>query len=195
MPNSFIAFPVPASSWLMDLPPAPAGIRLLDSADLHLTIAFLGSIAEERARASFECLTEDPSDRIFARLGAVVPLGNPRHPSALSALVEGRTEGGDPIRDAIGALRDTALVAAGLPPDTREPLPHITLARIGRKAIARAHALEWAARIDLTRIHVCLERIALYRTAREPGPRSFEILESVAAGRVSRDPDPCSPST
>ena len=180
--NSFMALTVRAGSWLSMLPPAPQGTRLMGAADLHLTVAFLGGLAEARARHAFETLARDPVERVFATLGAVVPLGHPRRPSALSALVEGRTDSGQALDEAIRGWRDRALVAAELAPEERDPLPHITLARLGRSAVARRDGLDWAARIDLERASVQLDRFALYRTRRERSDRLFEILDSVELG-------------
>ena len=109
-----------------------------------------------------------------------MPLGHPRRPSALSALVEGRTGTGQTLDEAILLFRDRALVAADLAPEERDPLPHVTLARLGRSAAARRNGLDWASRIALEREPVLLDRLALYRTLRQRSDRVFEILDSVA---------------
>lgn len=103
-------------------------------------------------------------------------LGSPRRPSALSALVaEGRSE----LASAIGQLRGPLLLAAGAPPDTREPLPHVTLARIQRKASSseRRAAVAWASELDLSSVSFCIDALGLYTWAQDRAERLFTIKE------------------
>ena len=189
--SSFLAFPVPPGGWLAKLPPTPKGTRLMAGADLHLTVAFLGALDEPRARHAFSVLAAEPIARVFGTLGEVVPLGPPRRPSAVAALCDARTETGQPLEEAILAQREHALAAAGLPQESRDPLPHITLARPGRSVADRRSALDWASRIDLEQAPIRLERFALYRSVRrrnalERGGPRFEILDSVELPTASR---------
>src|SRR6185436_3652410 len=53
MANWFIGLPIPAGAWLEALPAVPEGCRLFDAGDLHLTVAFLGHVSEDAARAAW----------------------------------------------------------------------------------------------------------------------------------------------
>ena len=106
-------------------------------------------------------------------------LGSPRRPSALSALVaEGRSE----LASVIGQLRGPLLLAAGAPPDTREPLPHVTLARIQRKASSseRRAAMAWASAIDLSSVSFRMDALGLYTWAEDRTARLFTIVERLS---------------
>jgi 2'-5' RNA ligase len=186
MPNWFIALPVRGEGWWAELPPAPAGLRIFAASDLHITVAFLGDVGESRARMAFELASEWPADPIAFSLGEVRPLGSPRRPSALSALVD---EGGPALSRGIELCRDEMLEAAGARPDTRPPLPHATLARIRRKAsnAQRRRALEWASTPGFPRPSLLADRIALFTWSRERSRRLFDI---VALRDLGLEPSP-----
>lgn len=147
--------------------------------DLHMTVAFLGRVGERRAREAFESLSPESVERLGIRLGAVMPMGNPRRPSALSALVSGQTSRGGSVEDTMLALRDPLLDAAGAPPDARPARPHVTIARIRRKAGARERqqALEWAEAIDLSPIQLSLDSIALYTGSASGSERAYDLVQ------------------
>lgn len=106
-----------------------AGARWQDDAQLHLTLRFIGEVDRHRA--------ED----VAAALGAV---HHPRFALALAGLGQfdrnGRIDSlwaGVTPHDAVTALHnkvDQALARIGIAPDTRAFLPHITIARFGRKS-------------------------------------------------------------
>jgi 2'-5' RNA ligase len=106
----------------------------------------------------------------------VEPLGNPRKPSALCAIVDlGRVEISEMITDARGPV----LAAAGAPEDRRPPLPHMTLARVQRRASAseRREALRWARGIDLRGLTFTVSEVALYTWAEDRQERLFKTVE------------------
>ncbi len=164
-PNWFVAFRVRAPSLALEVP--PSGVRLFDRADLHATIAFLGGIDERRAHAAWDAAAIPLTARAIT-LGRVVPLGA----SALSAIVE---DGG--LSAAIGASRDEMHRAAGTAPDTRPPLPHVTIARVGRRADREA-AMAWASRLSLDGVAARIDDVALYTWAEDRRVRLFRIVES-----------------
>ena len=178
----FVALPVVpgATDWFTRLSPPPDGTRLLAAADLHLTVAFLGHVGEARARAAFRGLPPTAIPRFEALLGATVAMGNPRHPSALCALVERVGVHGPSIAESLLGPRDGMLEAAGLPVETRAMKPHITLARLRRRAGAneRRQAVAWADEINLTSTRISLDRVGLYTAARDRKERAYDIVES-----------------
>jgi 2'-5' RNA ligase len=172
--NWFIALPVPAGAWFTSLA-APPGVRLFGPQDLHLTVAFLGPVAEARARAAFELADGFPLAARQVQLGAVKPLGNERHPSAFSALLsEGRTE----VEHALAETRAALWERAGARVDTRPPLAHVTLARPERRADAaqRTAALRWASALELGAPSCALTRIALYTWSLDRRASLFRIV-------------------
>lgn len=177
MANWFVALPVRAGSWFSAVVGAPSGVRLFDAEDLHVTIAFLGACGQERARLAWDALAW-PLPATVVSLGPVVPFGDARRPSALSAeIVKCQAE----LAAAIGACRNAVLDAAGARREARSPRPHVTLARPARKASAddRARAVAWARGLSLGAPEVTLDRAALYTWSPErkgDGGRQFAIV-------------------
>ncbi|SNS32896.1 2'-5' RNA ligase [Sphingomonas laterariae] len=106
-----------------------AGARWQDDSQLHLTLRFIGEVDRHMA--------ED----VAAALGTV---HHPRFALTLDGLGQfgrgGRIDtlwAGVTPHDAVTALHnkvDQALARVGVAPDTRAFLPHITIARFGRKS-------------------------------------------------------------
>ncbi len=177
MPNWFIALPVAGTGWFERVPAPPAGVRLFGESDLHMTVAFLGGVPEARARAAFELAIDWPLGPIGIALGSVRPMGNPRHASALSIVLEPSVP---PLMDAMSAVRDGMLECAGARLEHRPPLPHITIARIERRAknSERKCAIAWAEDIDLATPRVQVERIALYTWSHDRRTSLFRIADA-----------------
>lgn len=131
MHRLFVAIRPPAAirSRLLSLMEGVAGARWQDDAQLHLTLRFIGEVDSHCA------------DDVAAALAGV---RQPRFEIALNGLGRferrGRPEAlwaGVAPHDALDHLHrkvDQALVRAGLKPESRAYLPHITLARFGRDA-------------------------------------------------------------
>jgi 2'-5' RNA ligase len=177
--NWFIALAVPTDAWWHRVPQPPGGVRLFAPEDVHLTVAFLGPCGEVRAEAAFELAREWPAGPIDATLGEVRPMGNPRHPSALSAIV---TDGAAVLSSAILAVRDGMRERAGAPVEDQAPLPHVTIARPSRRASRETQraAIAWARSVDLAGPHVTLSRLVLYTHAEDRALRLFR--EHAAVG-------------
>jgi 2'-5' RNA ligase len=176
-PNWFIAFPVSGDGWFRRLRAPPANVRLLHPDDLHATIAFLGAVSEAQARCAMAALSISLSP-LTVTLGSVVPMGNPRHFSALSALVD---RGRDELERAMAECRERAWSAARSPRDDRPPKAHVTVARPLRRAsdADRCAALEWASSLSLGSVEVLVDRVALYTWSERrgvPGAREFRIV-------------------
>ena len=142
-----------------------------------MTLGFLGSVQESDARRAWDRIGEFPSFRtVTGSFSGVEPLGHPSKPSALCAMVD---DGREPLAGMITEARQTLLSAAGAPEDTRPPLPHMTLARIQRRAKAaeRRQALRWADTIDLRAVTFTAPSVALYTWADNRQERLFQIVE------------------
>jgi 2'-5' RNA ligase len=172
-PNWFVALAVPADPWWSRVTAPPPGVRLFHPEDLHLTVAFLGPVSRSDAEAAFAVACEDwPTGSIGIALGDVRGMGNPRRPSALSALV---SDGAADLSEAISSLRDRTCATAGVRADERTPLPHVTIARPSRSATAaeREAAVAWATGLDLGRPRITLRRLVLYGWAPDRSVRLF----------------------
>lgn len=181
-PNWFVAIPVNAEGWYdqaVTMP--PEGFRRFHPDDLHMTIAFLGGIEEELARAGWDALAWNlPPTRVT--LGPVIPMGNPRQYSALSVeLLEGRRV----VEEAIAASRDAVCDAAGAQRERRAAKAHVTIARPARRATdaQRDAGLRWAKRLQLGGTSVLLDSVALYTWSEERRERQFRVVERSLAGR------------
>jgi RNA 2',3'-cyclic 3'-phosphodiesterase len=176
--NWFFGLPLDGA-FLATLPPPPRGFRLFTRTDVHLTVAFLGPCGRERAERALRALDEALESTRLApfeySLGEVVPMGHARRYSALSATLH---EGHDQAASIIGALRDPLALAAEARPDTREPLPHATIARPRRRAgnVERSAGLEWARALDLSRARGTIDRIALYTWPEKREQGLFQIV-------------------
>ncbi|MBL8684588.1 MAG: hypothetical protein JNK05_35765 [Myxococcales bacterium] len=181
-PNWFIATPIAPGRWFDRVSAPPSGIRRFRPEDLHATVAFLGAVSEEAARAAFDAL-EIKLEPLDVTLGAVVPMGNPKRYSALSALVD---EGRDALEWAMSECRGRAFSAADAEPDARAPKAHITVARPNRSANDRARraGLEWASKLALSGERVKIDRVALYTWSEERDDPSSPLFQVVASAEL-----------
>lgn len=178
LPNWFVGLPVDPTGWFPARVGAPPpNVRRFAPEDLHVTVAFLGPVSAEAARAGWAAVAAAAvAGPIPARLGPVLPFGDRRRPSALSATL---TDGRAAVEALIGALRDPALAAAGARPDPRPPLAHVTLARPVRRAsdADRARAVAWARALDLSDVPVRFDRVCLYTWDEARRERLFRVVE------------------
>lgn len=161
----------------LHLPPAPPRVRVFGAEDLHVTLGFLGAVSESQARSAWQHVDRfDTFHEVRGSFAEIRPLGNPRKPSAISAIVG---EGFDAMSEMIAEARGPLLAAAEAAPDDRPPLPHMTLARIQRRAgrDERRAALEWSDAVDLRGVFFEAGSIALYTWSRDRQTRLFDIVE------------------
>lgn len=181
MPNWFVALPVDPGRWFAPLVrTAPSLLRVFHPDDIHVTVAFLGSCGEAGARRAWDRVVAELRHRqprpMTVTLGEIVPMGNPKRPSALSVVI---AEGAAPVAELIGALRPEAWSAADARPDDRPPRPHITVARPRRKASGaeRKAAIRWATDQPPVKADVTLDRVALLTWAEDRRARQFRAVE------------------
>jgi len=177
-PNWFVALPVPAQAWLEALTAPPVGARLFASDDVHITLAFLGPVGEERARAAWEAARRLPPASPFRFLpGALSPFGPRRRPSAWA--VE-PLDGAPRLAAFIEAARGPVAEAAGCSVDPRAVRPHATLVRPRRGAAPAVHRAlaTWAVAQALPVAPVELDRLALYTWAEDRRRRLFRVVAS-----------------
>jgi len=106
-----------------------AAARWQTDDQLHLTMRFIGEVDRHAASDIVAALAEIRHPPIAARTGAIGSFAARGRPRAVWVGVEPAT--------ALTVLHhkiDQALVRAGVPPDARAFVPHITLARLGRNA-------------------------------------------------------------
>lgn len=147
------------------------------ASDLHVTLAFLGPVGAQAARRAWEVVGRVAGFReVTGSFSGVEALGNRRKPSALSVIV---AEGATALGAMIAQSRASILEAADAPPDDRPPLPHVTVARIQRRAggAERRAALRWAKAIDLQGVSFVITSVALYTWSSDRQERLFDIVE------------------
>jgi 2'-5' RNA ligase len=110
------------------------GARWIPKENYHVTLRFIGDIdppTAEDAAAAFAKIRARP---FFARINGLGSFGG-RKPRALWAAVEG-----GPDLGALYKANESAARAAGLPPETRKFIPHVTLARLNGQSPQRVAA-------------------------------------------------------
>lgn len=182
--NWFVALPCPGGEWFsrgIAAHPAPPRVRVFCPDDLHLTVAFLGAVNEEAALSAFQQHSLWNCGSVQATFGAVVPMGPPRRFSALSLLLaQGRAE----VEQGIRRCRDPMRAAAGLDPERRDAVAHLTIARPQRRATEqeRRAALDWAGRLRFGPVTVELNEMALYTWSDDRRDSLFRVVERTHIG-------------
>lgn len=125
MHRLFVALPIPdfVTDQLLDLMEGPERLRWVDADTLHLTLRFIGEVdgaAAEDVAIALASLRFQPFDLSLSGVGQF----HHRRWGALWAGIAQR----DPVA-ALSARVDRAVASAGLPPETRAFVPHVTLAR------------------------------------------------------------------
>jgi len=108
------------------------GARWVAVENLHLTLRFIGEVDEDHATDIDAALATVSAPSLDLQLQGFGTFGRPRKLHSLWIRVEP-----DPALAALHAKIDRALVGAGVAPDNRKFLPHITLARMKATAPRR----------------------------------------------------------
>ncbi|MCE9648340.1 MAG: RNA 2',3'-cyclic phosphodiesterase [Parvibaculum sp.] len=98
--------------------------RWIERENFHITLRFIGDIPENIAADVDEALAEIPFEPFELELEGVGEFGGAK-PHALWAGVKPAE-----ALKRLQARHESALRRAGLPPDTRKYIPHVTLARL-----------------------------------------------------------------
>lgn len=179
--NWFVAWPVQIEDpWWEAMQRPPSGIRLFHRLDLHMTAVFLGNCGETTAMLCWNAVRESPPASLVVSAAGMRPFGPSGRFSALSlTLAESDVSG---AVERIRALQRDALTASGVEPESREPVPHVSIARPQRHAddITRRQALLWASRIEPPARPWRLDRLALYTWADRRDDHLFRVVDEVA---------------
>ena len=129
MQRLFVAIrpPAPVRSALLSLAGGVEGARWQDDEQLHLTLRFIGDVDRHRANDIADLLGGIRFTPFDVRIEGVGSFDR-------KGVVDTLWAGVQP-REALAQLHrkvDRACVRAGLPPEGRAYLPHVTLARFGR---------------------------------------------------------------
>jgi 2'-5' RNA ligase len=176
--NWFVGLSVPAGDWFAPLvADAPSTVRVFHPDDLHMTVAFLGHCGEDAARLAWALARDCRAPAFEVRLAALKPMGNARRPSALSAVI---SDGHATAVELIRSLRDDMIATVDGRPDSREPLPHITVARPSRKVTAaeREAAVLWATQKPAIDTTLKIDTLALYTWSEDRRTRLFRVVAS-----------------
>ena len=158
MPRLFVGLELPESvaETLSGLAGGIEGARFVAREDLHVTLRFVGDVDGDVADDLYAALAERrPREPIALAIDGLASFGGDK-PHALIATLPA-----DPaLVDLQGEVERLAR-RAGLPPETRKFVPHVTLARM-RRADARAVAAWIAAREPLPPLHFSADRITVF---------------------------------
>lgn len=103
-------------------------VSWVDPASLHLTLAFLGELDDERLAQATEASLEAASQHkpFTLGIGALGTFGSPRQPRVIWRGITGNL----PRLLALQSTLITALTSRGFPAEERPYSPHLTLARL-----------------------------------------------------------------
>lgn len=180
-PNWFIAFPFPSSSLPSGtMASLPSGTRAFEPDDLHITVAFLGPVGENRALAAWERLAATAGSPCRTHLGPRAAFGSPRRPSALGLDLDGAPEDGA-LTQFLDEWRDRLRADAGLAAENRPVRPHVTLGRPPRRPDTHwpGRLAAWLGGGDDHGDPVVLDRVALYTRADRDARRRFRQVRQL----------------
>ncbi len=159
---------------LLQREPWAEGVRWVPAANLHLTLRFLGNIAQDTVPKFLDALTArlHRVEPFSCALDGVALFPTRARPRAISA---GLTEA-----NALGELAlmvEEAVVCAGHAPETRGFRAHITLGRLRRRAERK---IDLAVELEQTPVAVC--EIVLLKSTLDPGGARYSVLGRIALG-------------
>jgi 2'-5' RNA ligase len=160
---------------------AKASVRWVPAENLHLTLKFLGNIAEERVPSIMDALAAaaqgiGPFDMRVCGLGAFPSLRRPR------VVWAGVREGAEQATHLAQAV-ERELGSLGFEPEKRQFSAHITLGRVRSAAGVGALAalIEKQTGADFGTVQV--QRIALMKSELRPSGAVYSMLGEVPLGQ------------
>lgn len=132
------------------------GARWVEPRNLHVTLRFIGEVDEGVAQELHECLGEIRAPAFDLAITGFGTFGR-GSPTALWAAVDR-----SPEIVHLQSKVDAALGRAGIPPEGRKFLPHLTLARLKDAPVARVQA--FIAGHSPFRADVPVDRFVLFRS-------------------------------
>ncbi|HWI06065.1 MAG TPA: RNA 2',3'-cyclic phosphodiesterase [Solirubrobacteraceae bacterium] len=153
---------------------APAVVRRVPAANLHVTLAFLGSRDEDAARSIAQLLPALARPLGVQRTADALWLP-PRRPGVLTVALRAGDALGALQRDAVAALA----AAIAYEPERRPFRPHVTVGRVprGTRLDTRRELRPAAPQLSF---HA--PALVLYRSQTGAGGARYEALERVALG-------------
>lgn len=152
-----------------------SGARWQDDDQLHITLRFIGEVDRRQAEDVDAALRSVRHPRFEVRLSGVGSFEKRGQPSAVWAGVTPAA--------ALATLHkkiDQALVRAGLEPERRAYLPHVTLARLSRSSGSIGGLLEQAG--DLSSPPFTVSDFALYESGLAAEAAVYSIVERYPLG-------------
>lgn len=161
MPRLFVAIPLPdeAKDRLVAVqPPDVPGIRLLGREELHLTLHFLGEVAQQNIAAVRTALATVRTNAFTVAVKGVGVFERDGRPQVLWGGVEANAELLELHRSIGIALAD----AIGFRPEARPYSPHVTLARLNAPVPPESIKQYLTENQGFTMPSLRLERFSLY---------------------------------
>jgi 2'-5' RNA ligase len=144
------------------------GARWVERRNLHLTLRFIGEVEEGVAQEIHECLGEIRAAGFDLAITGFGTFGRSKL-NALWAAVEKNSE-----IVHLQAKVDAALVRAGIAPEGRKFVPHVTLARLKDPPVARVQ--EFIAGNSPFRAEFSVENFILFRSRLGRGGAEYEAV-------------------
>lgn len=175
MHRLFVALRPPREvrSTLLELMGGVQGARWQDDDQLHLTLRFIGEVDARMAEDAAAALAAIHAPPLDLRLNGVGQFETRGRPNAFWAGVAPR----DPLA-ALHRKVDAALCRAGLEPERRAYLPHITIARLPGSAGQTDRFLAEHAALTSPSFHIA--HMTLYESTLGHGGAIYEPVERYA---------------
>lgn len=161
-------------------------LRRVPVQNLHLTLAFLGQISPAQADSATAAVKGASADLVPFGLqidGELLALGARR--SIVAAAVKGEL---DQLYRVWRRLQD-ALEENGFPASEQRFRPHLTLARIQRRAGVRERRAIWRAaesHLESLRVEFRVRELGLYRSHLGSSGASYQLLTHSVLGKSPR---------
>ena len=184
--NWFVGIPISGDGWFEEvIEQLPENLRVFNSKDLHITVAFLGKLQIEEDKVNRKVgniklvLEEMKTERKSFRLGGVLFLPSKKRFSAVCLSIEqGSTELSElilqyePILKKCSGLKEMGMW------EKRKPLPHVTIARPLKKLQwnDRRNIVENCSGIKIPFCDVLVNKVALYTWADNRKMMQFKII-------------------